>query len=89
MPRAGPSRSQPSQHHSQRTRGRRADSEDDDDSENDSPNANPDDDVNIDASQPRRTQGGDSDDVSLRIGGCAPLAHAHLSYSISTERRAS
>ncbi|KAG8215919.1 MAGE-domain-containing protein [Butyriboletus roseoflavus] len=61
MPRAGPSRTQPqpSQYHSQRVRGRRANTNDGDDNEHDAPEMDPDDDMNADATQAR---GADADD---------------------------
>ena len=70
MPRAGPSRSQPSQYHSQRPRGRRADPEDSDDNDNDTHNADSDIDMDLDATQ-KRTDG--DDDVSLiHLWWCTP-----------------
>lgn len=82
MPRAGPSRpqrereAQPSQYRSQRGQARRADSEDDDDSEGSGPNLDPDDDMNVEATQQSRKDGGD--DVSLIRSWLRTLAHTYF-----------
>ena len=89
--RAGPSRSQrsqqPSQYHSQRRRGGRADPEDDENSDDDGPEMDPDGDMDIE-----QTQGGDADgsDASLtRLSLPCSLTHASSSpISILTKGRA-